>query len=401
MKIIIVLSICQGFPHNQNLHSFPIRKINQTWIDLYEAYQVNLILQSMEIKRKQNISRYVSLVSLFGYVYYFKSGCVFFQQECEPSSSLLSAPPWTALVSSLIKLLSINACLWVWLLTCPDTAAATPPTETFTLLEGTTGTMCFLHGWRQEEHAEFKNVKPYYTIRYESLMRPFWVSNQLDPEGFKAPNQSNRYEVRERVDTGDTFSVDLIINDVHVIDEDTYVLTVLIPKNKNIVSVDFVRDVRVYSPPGEAKCFIGLSDHKYYLYELHCKATIGSTNVNAFCQSRMHFANENAFCQRECILLTRKHFANENAFSNENVFCQRECILHFANENAFCQLDCILPTRMHFGNENAFCQRECILPTRMHFANENAFCQRECILPTRMHLANVDAFCQRGCILPI
>ena len=143
--------------------------------------------------------------------------------------------------------------------------------------------MCFLHDWRPEEQAEFKSVKPYYTIRYESLMRPFWVFDKIDPEGFKVQNQSNRFEIRERVDTGDRLSVDLIINEVHVIDEDTYVLTVLIPKDTDIVSVEFVKAVRVYSPPGKAKCFIGLSDHKDYLYELHCKATIGSGDGNLSC----------------------------------------------------------------------------------------------------------------------
>ena len=43
------------------------------------------------------------------------------------------------------------------------------------------------------------------------LMRPFWVFDKIDPEGFKIQNQSNRFAIRERVDTGDRLSVDLII----------------------------------------------------------------------------------------------------------------------------------------------------------------------------------------------
>ena len=66
------------------------------------------------------------------------------------------------------------------------------------------------------------------------------------------------------------------------------------------------------SPPGKAKCFIGLSDHKDYLYELHCKATIGNGDgtLQLFSGDPKTTKDRFRLHQRKC---HARHFSNDKS----------------------------------------------------------------------------------------
>ncbi|XP_063954954.1 uncharacterized protein LOC129259644 [Lytechinus pictus] len=174
---------------------------------------------------------------------------------------------------------------------CPVHVGADGITEEVTLLAGSRGVVPFY--FPMSGNDTFSGL-PYYLLQFESQLRPFCVNGKIDIGGFKSPTQSQRFKTKI-TDLDTSPSVNLIIDNVETIDQDSYLFTTILHHSQEYVQYETVKkNCFVQIPHGPAKCFITTSENHEFTYEVHCRASSGSTATTIACYhngQKLHSGN--------------------------------------------------------------------------------------------------------------
>ena len=169
-------------------------------------------------------------------------------------------------LSSCAHILTFVTILLVCLITHTTAAEAGNVVE---LQTGMEGLISFPLQWQQDPI----EMPPFYTIGFESSTTPFCIHGLSYREGFKSESQEQRFQMDESNNTMHSLTVSITIYDVSVEDEGSYILLLTVDGLLESERVTSVRDVKVYTPPGKALCFVVKSAD---VHEIHCHATRGS-----------------------------------------------------------------------------------------------------------------------------